>query len=71
MKQNIIEGNKTIALFMGRRFYDSPITDGKEYFDMPMPMGIMELNKLSFHNDWNWLMPVIEKNRITRVFLYD
>lgn len=53
-QEQIIEGNKTIAEFMGtkedetRYFHES-----SEYF--------FEACELEYHFSWDWLMPVVEK----------
>lgn len=47
--EQITENNKLIAEFMGRK----PETDGISWFD--------ENYKLIIYNDWNSLMPVVEK----------
>jgi hypothetical protein len=68
--EEIINGNKLIAEFVGSRFYDFPITDEKIFYYIPqtstgnkyLPLnGIHELNKMLFHSSWDWLMPVVGK----------
>ena len=55
----IIEGNKLIAEFMGYETHENWefwITDSYiEKFDWYSP------GTMKFHNDWNWIMSVIEK----------
>lgn len=63
MEKNIIEGNKLIAKFMN---YDDIDCDKCKYnFDcnhLQCCLSPLEKDKLlSYHSDWNWLMPVIEK----------
>jgi hypothetical protein len=69
-QQEIINGNKLIAEFMGSRFYDSPTTDGRIFFNIPILStggkylvlnGIQELNEMMFHSSFDWLMPVVDK----------
>ena len=53
MTQDIIEGNKLIAGFMGH-----PL----EYeYDRPSPSNKKVKVKLKYHSSWDWLMPVVEK----------
>ena len=55
----IIEGNKLIAEFMGYETHENWefwITGSYiEKFDWYSP------GTMKFHNDWNWIMPVVEK----------
>jgi|SRR6185312_15737930 len=56
MKENeILEGNKLIAEFMGAVFAETqiniPSKDGQWYF----------IEDLKYNYSWDWLMPVVEK----------
>lgn len=53
-EQEIIEGNKLIAEFMGGKW---PERINHEVFKSLN-------NDLGFHNSWDWLMPVVEKIEI-------
>lgn len=46
--QEIIEGNKLIAEFMGM---------GEKF----LPMDYEHENGVRYHSSWDWLMPVVEK----------
>jgi hypothetical protein len=74
--EEIIEGNKLIAEFMGGTKTKSPGYLDRDYFDFKdkpyqkwtnLYGGSFEETTLywegdlKYHSDWNWLMPVIEK----------
>lgn len=62
MKQEIIEGNKLIAKFMGGTF--SNYANNTKGWIIPnlTKNGVDgDENNLKFHSDWNWLMSVVEK----------
>jgi hypothetical protein len=50
-KENIL-----IAEFMGAK-----VKGTMYYFPEPMPFTMAEESRLSFHNSWDWLMPVVGK----------
>jgi len=55
---NTQENNKIIAEFMGISI------DGEFAYieDEGSPLEeVMPINKLNYHKEWNWLMPVVEK----------
>jgi len=58
-EEQIIEGNKIIADYMGWGISGSgPLTwyeTGDKNIDSPL------VDELKFHTDWNWLMPVIKR----------
>lgn len=63
--ENVIEGNKLIAEFMGGKFKH---TYAPEYVTFnPVTFGNMQggygcmVEELKFHYSWDWLMPVVEK----------
>ncbi len=63
MTQNIIEGNRLIAEFMGcflsapdAQHYSHPLPDGSTTYDYTMPV-----DDLRYHHSWSVLMPVVEK----------
>jgi len=60
-KEQVLEGNKLIAEFMGAeikgnlcKFYKHPIFDVIEIEFSP-------INWLNYRSSWDWLMPVVEK----------
>ena len=55
-EQEIIEGNKLIAEFMGYKF----IEDWHQYWRLSDKHLLLE-NELKYHSSWDWLMPVVEK----------
>jgi hypothetical protein len=58
--EEIVEGNKLIAEFMGYTPYsDGWITIPHETFDTVVDSEIVY--QLRFHTSWDWLMPVVEK----------
>lgn len=62
MTQEIIEGNKLIAEFMGAK----PITFTDDFGGvvsgvLKMEDGLYPPYKLKYHSSWDWLMPVVEK----------
>jgi hypothetical protein len=70
-EQEIIEGNKLIAVFMGCELLDFPKTEnyiGESWycgdflkpFDDRTPAKV-RTELLKFNSDWNWLMPVADK----------
>ena len=74
MEQNkIIEGNKLIAEFMGLTFIPAdefvkcfeegvPVDKKDVWLAPPTKCGtINQIDKLEYHTNWNWLMPVVEK----------
>jgi hypothetical protein len=58
-EQEIIEGNKMIAQFMGFNFLE----DGSVNVQSKTPIYLTNWKKLDFDNDWDWLYPVIIKIR--------
>lgn len=82
-EQEIIEGNKLIAEFMGLKLidisskmeelYKKPIWVSKNFDESDVPDEIPykddwqwdkfypQVEKLSYHSSWDWLMPVVEK----------
>jgi hypothetical protein len=64
-QQEIIEGNKLIAEFMGGIFETNlPFTHTKHgWIDTPANDGkqIAQDYDLKYHSSWDWLMPVIKK----------
>lgn len=65
-EQEIIEGNKLIAEFMGVRFSN---IDGFYYYgNLMYTIPVLHPNvwrlsasELKYHTSWGWLMPVVEK----------
>lgn len=48
--------NKLIAKFLGYEFYEQ---EGYTIFKYPKNKHLTEMD-LHYHDDWNWLMPVVE-----------
>jgi len=73
--QEIIEGNKLIALFLGYvksssdkdfTFYTHPdgkgiITQSEHDYTRYYTHELMEARSFLFHRSWSWLMPIVEK----------
>ena len=53
-KEEILEGNKLIAEFMG-------FTVGEFGFQEPGEEWQQPFKHLKYHSSWDWLMPVVEK----------
>jgi hypothetical protein len=54
--EQIIEGNKLIAIFMAAKYnerLDLVYLEGKP--------SMYSINELKYHTSWDWLMPVVEK----------
>jgi len=63
-QEEILEGNKLIAKFMGGKLIKNKYT-GNLFSDL-IVYGInsnvlFHENKLQYHSSWDWLMPVVEK----------
>lgn len=67
-QEEIIKGNKLIAIFMRGKYHIA--TEGHNEDDeilFPTSPTIFEsmlqrsVERLKYHIDWNWLMPVVEK----------
>jgi len=59
MTQEIIDGNRFIAEFMGWKFNK----ERKAYY-IPQTLGFPfkgKVEDLKYHKDWNWIMPVVIK----------
>ena len=61
-KEEIIEGNKLIAEFMGG-VYDSDVNEYWFYLNPPnwTSKFAPTTYELKYHSSWDWLMPVVEK----------
>lgn len=61
--EQIIEGNRLIAEFMGGRpFYsDRTCTEVVAYFGIHDKPAQTYFDDLEYHSSWDWLMPVINK----------
>ena len=57
--QEILEGNKLIAEFMGAKRKEYSITNREHYLFRDGRKYLTE--NLIFHSSWDWLMPVVEK----------
>lgn len=57
----IQEGNNLIAKFMGAKLVPHPTVNCKEWTGYTPIEGLLQSTTLHFHDDWNWLMPVVEK----------
>lgn len=60
-KQEIIEGNKLIAEFMGWTIEPGMEDDKDPYYNWNKGFSMALLSDLLFHEKWDWLMPVVEK----------
>lgn len=58
----IIEGNKLIAEFMGGKFRKSKDKNTlNKYFDLKDKGYFYYENEIRYHTSWDWIMPVLEK----------
>ena len=57
MKEDIIEGNRLIALFMAS--FEEFESDGLTVENDILYKGA--LNSMHYHDDWNWIMSVVQK----------
>lgn len=60
-EQEIIEGNKLIAEFMGASFHEDTPMILKKHVVSPAGNAIKCADKLRYNSSWDWLMPVVEK----------
>lgn len=60
-KQEIIEGNKLIAEFMGWTIEPGMEEDKDPYYNWNKGFSMALLSDLLFHEKWDWLMPVVDK----------
>lgn len=59
------ESNKLIAEFMGYKFYNN-LPEQSNGYQLPKDKGTAiylanSTSELQYHEDWNWLMPVVHK----------
>jgi hypothetical protein len=59
-KEEIIEANKLIAVFMGGKIKIHNISNLEYFANLSHGMSFIP-PKLKYHESWDWLMPVIEK----------
>lgn len=60
--EEIIEGNKLIAKFMGGKFRKSKDKNTlNKYFDLKDKGYFYYENEICYHASWDWIMPVVEK----------
>ena len=60
--EEIIEGNKLIAKFMGGKFRKSKDKNALDkYFDLKDKGYFYYENEICYHASWDWIMPVLEK----------
>lgn len=67
-EQEIIEGNKLIAHFMGAKSI-KPIGHTGRDIEFPVQTGGLYVHQtadLKYHSSWDWLMPVVEKIENTK-----
>jgi hypothetical protein len=62
------ENNKLIAEFMGKEYKNNAIVVSTNYITGQNPSGKV-WQEPKYHNDWNWLMEVVEK--IEKNFIVD
>lgn len=60
-EQEIIEGNKLIAEFMGASFHEDTPMILEKHVVSPAGNAIKCADKLRYNSSWDWLMPVVEK----------
>ncbi len=73
-KKEIIDGNKLIAQFMGAvwKYQEHPYNSYAWYFEAnirPTKHSSSWWDEFLYHEEWNWLMPVIEKINNGLVYL--
>ena len=56
-QEEILEGNKLIAEFMGIKIIQSRYGCNHPLVTCPYP----DYSNLKYHSSWDWLMPVVEK----------
>jgi hypothetical protein len=63
MENEILEGNKLIAEFMGWEYAQNVIGNSKSSFIYKDSGGTTYANEemFKYHSSWDWLMPVVEK----------
>lgn len=61
--EEIIQGNRSIAEFMGYTFTDKGLwyVGGKEWKTMPNGNHYARPDQLQYHISWDWLVPVVKK----------
>lgn len=64
-KEEILEGNKLIAEFMGGKFFADTGTILEQHIVSPSGYAVKCIDKLKYHTAWDWLMPVVEKIRLS------
>lgn len=67
-EQEIIEGNKLIAEFMGGKYIQEYDEWNFHLTDFGYKIGNGEEKALKFNSSWDWLMPVVEKIEQTKPF---
>jgi hypothetical protein len=63
-KEEILKGNKLIAVFMGAVILKEGVGSGKRTVSYPTVtygLCVHRDDELEYHSSWNWLMPVVEK----------
>lgn len=63
-KEEIIEGNKLIALFMGATLTEDKRDQEYMFEASPSPEYAAiywRISQMKYHSSWDWLMPVVEK----------
>jgi hypothetical protein len=59
-QEQIIEGNKLIAEFMGA-FYSTSDQPNPYWVGVPDNGQYLGTHRLQYHSSWDWLMPVVER----------
>ena len=59
-EQEILDGNKLIAEFMGAK-YNSKL----DLVNLGANHKLVGINELQYHSSWDWIMPVVDKIRKT------
>lgn len=65
-KEQIFEGNKLIAEFLGGSVDNKTFFYGKnKNYNDEIELKVYNINNAKFHSDWNWLMLVVEKIEVS------
>jgi hypothetical protein len=60
-EQEILEGNKLIAEFMGYKYFPNNSLNGIKGVYEKEGKSLMLITDFTYHSSWDWLMPVVEK----------
>ncbi len=60
-EQEILEGNKLIAEFMGWKLSEIRIQKKEHWYKNPNKETFIQAENFEYHSSWDWLMPSIKK----------